>query len=314
MNPRPGLFSTTTPNFPVVWDSTMLGLFKECGRKFQFQILLGKSTKGQNIHLTFGLLYHAGLERYDHARAAGASHDAGVLAMVRFALNASGSRDAEGTWSSWESGDSYKNRYTLIRSLVWYVEENLYSAYQTVILANGKPAVELSFKFAAFTVEGEPISLAGHMDKLVSNRGETFVADHKTTKSALTPNFYNQFTPHNQFTLYTIAGKVTLGRPTQGVLVNAASILVNGTRFGTRPIPRPPAVLDEWLEETQWWIAQARAMAVANHWPGNDKSCNNYGGCAFAKVCGVSPSHRDAWLRDDFAEWSWNPLESRGDI
>ena len=61
--------------------------------------------------------------------------------MVRFALNASGSRDAEGTWSSWESGDSYKNRYTLIRSLVWYVEENLYSAYQTVILANGKPAV-----------------------------------------------------------------------------------------------------------------------------------------------------------------------------
>lgn len=312
----PSHASTLVPGFFHTWDSTMLGTLKECGRKFAFQHILGYQPRGLSIHLRFGQLYHAGLERYDHAVAAGLDHDAATLLMVRWTMENSGAVADDGTWTPWDSSDPIKNRYTLIRSLVWQVESNLGSPLQTIILANGKPAVELSFNFEAFEIGGEPISLAGHMDKLARQAGtqQVFVVDHKTTKGALNDNFYRSFSPHNQFSLYTIAGRVVLGEKCDGVMVNAAQIAVGFTRFGQRPIGRSEGVLTEWLSEAQYWIGQAREFALAQHWPGNDKSCSSYGGCPFARVCSVSPTHRKAWLAQDFDKWEWNPLIARGDI
>lgn len=341
------MWSSTIPNFQVAWDSTSLGLLKECPRKYQYQIILHKQPRGLNVHLYFGLRYHSSLERYDHARASHFPHDTAARLMVRHALVSSGAwrmepntgpelephvtdagtvqftldgeeiRDANPHFEPWGSQDPIKNRYTLVRSVAWNVEAFQSSQLETVILSNGKPAVELSFKFSAFEVAGEPITLCGHMDKLVRQKGTDYVwvQDHKTTKAQLDARFYGQFSPHNQFTLYTIAGKVVLDQPNcQGVMVRGAQIGVGFTRFGERPIPRAPAVLNEWLEDTQYWITQAHKFAVENHWPQNDKSCGNYGGCAFAKVCSVSPTHRPAWLAQDFADWTWDPTVARGDI
>lgn len=346
---RPGMFSPSIPQFQIAWDSTSLGLLKECPKKYEYQILQNYAPRGANVHLTFGLLYHASLERYDHAMASGSSHESSLRQMVRFALIASGTwsvefgdrasfevhpratpngewefvdetgvvREETPTFTPWPSTDPYKNRYTLLRSVIWHVEAFRDTQLETVILSNGKPAVELSFRMDAFTIAGDPILLCGHMDKLVQQKGTNYiwVSDHKTTKSPLGDHFYRSFSPHNQFTLYTIAGKVVLNQPNcQGVLVTGAQIGVGFTRFGQRPIPRAPAVLDEWLADAQYWITQAREFALANHWPMNDKSCGNYGGCAFARVCAVSPSHRKAWLEQEYDKWVWNPLVARGDI
>lgn len=315
-NPAPSMFSPTIPNFPIYWDSTMLGLLKECPRKFQYQIIDGFQPKGLSIHLRFGLLYHGGIEQYEHAKARGEDHEAAIRTMLRWTLEQSGERDENGVFIPWESGDSYKNRYTLIRSLIWHAEEYRDSNFETVILHDGKPAVELTFNFPAFEVEGETISLCGHLDLLKRQKGTKYVwvVDHKTTKSALNEQFYKSFTPHNQFTLYTIAGKVVLNDNCQGVLVSAAEIQVGSTRFGQRPIPRPAAVLDEWLHDTQSYVAQARHYALSNYWPMNDKSCTAYGGCPFRTVCAVSPSHRPAWLKQDFMPFHWDPLIARGDV
>lgn len=311
---EPDMWSPTIPNFPLFWDSTMLGLLKECPKKFHYQIILGFQPKGLNVHLYFGQLFHAGLERYEHARAAGQDHDAATLAMVKWTMEASGLRDEDGTWTPWESGDPIKNRYTLVRSLVWRVEDRLASPLATVILANGKPAVELSFRFHAFDLGSEPITFCGHLDRLVHFEAANWVEDHKTTKGALDARFFASFTPHNQFSLYTIAGRVVLGDKCQGVMVAGVQVGVGFTRSAVRSVPRPAPVLDEWLADAQWWITQARSMALANHWPMNDKSCGNYFGCAFAKVCGVSPHHRPSWLKMDFDPWTWNPLILRGDV
>lgn len=340
----------TGPVFPTAWDSTMLGTFKECAKKHWYMHVLGYAPRGLSIHLYFGQKYHSALERYDHARASGQDHDAAVLAMVRWTLENTGERtctsqctscDGSGwhkvpgvfddtvphqtfkaepcensTWTPWESGDPIKNRYTLIRSVVWQAEEERNSPLQTYILANGKPAVELSFAFDAFEVDGLTITLCGHMDKLATQAGldSLWVVDRKTSKSALSNHFFQQFSPHNQFSLYTIAGKVVTDRKCEGVMVSAAQIQVGFTRFAQRPIARPQGVLDEWLSEAQWWIGQAKAMYDTGHFPGNDRSCGNYGGCPFAKICQVSPSHRLAHLKADFVKWEWNPLDARGDI
>lgn len=319
MSGSPSHHSRVTPNFPVYWDSTMLGTLKECPARFHYQHLLGYQPRGLSIHLFFGQLLHSGLEQYDHARAEGQSHDAATLTMVHWALAASGSRDADGLFLPWtpdpeNPNSSIKNRVTLIRSLIWTVEDHKDSPLETVILQNGKPAVELSFRFPAFDVGGEAITLCGHLDKLVKYESSIYVKDWKTTKGALNSLFFNQFTPNNQMSLYTIAGKVILDKPIAGVLIGGIQIGVNFTRSASRPIPRPPAVLTEWLADAQWWIARAREFAIEGHWPLNDKSCGNYGGCPFQRVCAVSPSARPMWLSEDFAKFTWNPLEIRGDV
>lgn len=318
--PAPSHLSPTTPNFPIFWDSTMLGTLKECGRKFYYEHILGFHSRGVNLHLYFGLLFHSGMERYDHSLAAGTPHREAVREMVRWVLCNSGTRADDGTWTAWAPLDrdgkpeAYKNRYTLIRSLVWSVEEHAHSPLRTVIKANGKPAVEESFRFPAFTVGDEQITLCGHLDRIVEMDGAKWVYDHKTTKGALNAQYFRGFTPHNQFTLYTIAGKIILDESTRGVLVSGVQIGVGFTRFATAQVPRPAAVLTEWLTDAQYWIGQAREFALRDHWPANDKSCGNYGGCPFQRVCALSPSHRKAWLDEDYERWSWNPLIVRGDV
>lgn len=319
----PSPFSLLIPRWQTTWDSTSLSWLKTCARSYQYQMLEAWEPKSRGVHLVFGGLYAAALERYSHTRAAGGSHDEATLKMVRWALEASGERDEEGTWFPWkpvlEDGTPHpdaniKNRYTLIRSLVWNVEDRLSSPFQTLILANGKPAVELSFNFQAFTIAGEPVSLAGHMDEVVTlDDNRVYVRDDKTTGSALGAQYFSRYTPDNQMSLYSIAGKVILDRPIAGVLVKAAQIMVGGTRFQTGQVTRPEAVLTEWLEDARYYITQARDFALRSHWPMNDKSCFL---CSFKKVCAVSPSHREAHLREDFVrrQVPWNPLISRGDI
>jgi len=238
--------------------------------------------------------------------------------MVRWVLENSGTRDDAGVWTAWSPGDhkdaNIKNRYTLIRSLVWNVEEHRTSPFQTVVLADGRPAVELTFNFDAFEIEGETVSLSGHMDQLAEANGELWVIDDKTTKGALNAQYFKGYTPHNQMSLYAIAGKVIADRPVRGVLIRAAQIGVNFTRFATGQAPRPSAVLTEWLHNTEVLIRQAREYAIADYFPMNDKSCSDYGGCPFQAVCAVSPSHRKAWLEEGFEKREWNPLSARGDI
>jgi len=326
-------FSPTLPTWQTVWDSTSLGWYKMCPRLYKYQMIDGWEPRHRGLHLMFGGLYAAALERYAHAKASGSSHDAATLRMVRWALENSGTRHHDpdcpasappydGTctcgmnvfvpWSDPEHPDSNtKNRYTLIRSLVWNAEERLGSPFTTLILANGRPAVELSFKFEMYDIGGETVALSGHMDEVVEAEGDLWVRDDKTTKNVLNAAYFQQYTPNNQMSLYSVAGKVILSRPVRGVLVKAAQIGVNFTRFRTGQVPRPQAVLDEWLRDTEFYIRQARANAEANHWPLNDKSCFL---CSFKKICAVSPSHREAHLREDYVKRQWNPNQARGDI
>ena len=299
--------SPTTPNFPIFWDSTMLGTYKECAKRFYYQHILGFQPRRLSVHLEFGRLYHASLERYEHARARGLSHQDSTEAMVHWALSAS--------WNMIEDETNpEKTRATLLRSIVWKVEDQKTSPLETVILSNGKPAIELSFRFAAFEVAGEVIQLTGHLDKVATFQGTPWVIDHKTTKGALSSAYFRQFSPNNQMSLYTVAGKVILGQPASGVIVQAAQVLVNGTRFAMHQVTRSQGVLNEWMEDAQYWVTLAHHSALTNHWPMNDKSCGNYGGCPFQAVCAIAPNHRKSWLKDGFDAWAWNPLDTRGDI
>lgn len=305
--------SLQSPNFQIAWDSTSIGAFKTCPRLYQLSILEGWQPREISVHLTFGLHFHSALERYDHLRFGGASYEDALREVIRYVLTI--------TWDErknrpWISDDPNKNRLTLLRSVVWYLLQFENDPIETVRLANGKPAVELSFRFdSGYTTQyGESILLCGHLDRLAMLNGKAFVLDRKTTKSTINSSFFEKFTPDNQMTLYAIAGKVVYNIQIEGIIVDGAQIAQTFTRFLRGTVPRTEAVLEEWYYDLGQYLATAELYAANNYWPMNDKSCGQYGGCPFRKICGLPPSVRKEWLQADFTKRIWDPLQVRGDI
>jgi hypothetical protein len=289
--------------YQFAWDSTSLGWLKTCPRLYYYSMVLGYRRKadGLSVHLKFGLVYHAALELYDHERAAGEGHEHALRSALRYTLTE--------TWvdgAPWESEHNLKTRSSLIRSVIWYLEEFHDDNAKTVILDNGKPAVELSFKMQV----GDNL-LCGHLDRLVEYQDSTFVMDRKTTTTTVSSYFFDRFKPDNQMTLYTLASKIVFGAPVQGVIIDAAQIAVGFSRFARGITYRTPRELEEWLGDTNAWITQAHAFTDAKHFPQNDKACHQYGGCTFRRVCGSDPAVRDHHLRSDFEVIRWNPLIPR---
>lgn len=287
------------------WDSTSLGYLKTCPRKYYLTMIEGWRKKDESVHLTFGSHFHTALEHFDKFRATGMDYDLALEHTVKllFAL-----------CQGWDPENSpKKNPDTLFRSVIWYLEAYKDDAAKTVMLANGVPAVELSFSFDSGvpSPHGDNYLLSGHMDRLVEYADEHFVMDRKTTGGAIGPYFFQQFNPHNQMSLYTLASQVVYNHPVKGVMIDAAKVNVGFTEFDRGITTRTQAQLDEWLVGFADWTRVAERYAEVESWPMNEESCGNYGGCVFRGICSKDPSVRHFFLETDFEKRFWNPLEVR---
>ncbi len=334
-------------NIQFAWDSTSLGWLKTCPRLYQYSMIEGWRSRGQHVHLDFGSYYHSALELYDRHRALDVDHNEALYEAVKYCLEVTWvnreylSRSqgvTENDRKNWPYGEAVipvintggpidwghnlKTRETLIRSVIWYLEEfGENDAARTVILANGKPAVELSFRLemdwgptankGENWVSGQPYILSGHLDRVVSFQDGIYVMDRKTSSTTIGGYYFDGFSPDNQMSLYTFASKVIYQTPVRGVIIDAAQIAVGFTRFSRGFTFRTEAQTEEWLEDTKHWLELAESYAVKDFWPMNDRSCHQYGGCAFRKVCSKSPEVRQKFLESDFEKRHWNPLEPR---
>lgn len=317
MADAPSPYSPTLPKFQLSWDSTSLGSLKTCPTYYKLTMLEGWTTRSRSIDLVFGGAYASALEHYAHARANGSDIQAATRVAVKHALVYTWGEDypdpetnAPGPWI----GDNIKNRANLVRSIVWCIETFRDSPFRVHIDTRSKPMVERTFNFAFTELGGEVVTLNGHLDAVMeedtSGEPRLWVLDDKTSRNQLGASYFERFTPDNQMSMYSVAGRIVLNRPVAGVMVRAAQIGVNFTRFEQRPILRTQAVLEEWLEDTKHYITLARQYAEEERWPHNDRSCFL---CAFKRVCGVAPPHRKGTLMMDFTKRKlWNPLEARG--
>jgi hypothetical protein len=336
----------------LAWDSTSLSVLKECPYKYYLKMIEGWSPKRMAVPLFFGILLHEATENYDKQRSAGATHDEAVESSVRLCLEKSGEHltavvckcghdigaysDGEmpeaadcpecgiqlmplmdyavgSVWEPWDSGQPDRNRANLIRTVVWYYEEYKNDPAKTVILASGKPAVELSFRFELdkTSAAGEQYLACGHLDRVVEFNSGTYVMDHKTSKNQLSGKFFQQFNPDNQMSMYSLGGQVTMEIPINGVIINGIQVQVNQTKFQRGLANRTPNQIGEWLEDFQLWIDTAERYAKALHWPMNDKSCHHYAGCEFREVCSKSANTRSMHLKAGFQKRVWDPLVVR---
>ena len=310
-------FSREIPGLQLGVDSTSLGAFKTCPKYYELSIIHGLAPTAESVHLLFGIWMHEAREQYDRMRFAGETHDDALVAVVDRTLRA--------TWNPelnrpWMSDHKQKNRMSLIRSIIWYLDHfGPNDALTTVKLNNGKPAVELSFRFdsgfKSFST-GAPIIFCGHLDRIVTLPGspKRLISDLKTTTSYLRAEWFHQFTPGNQFSLYSIAAKVAFEQEVEGLVVDGVQIGTGFTKFARNIIHRPEEVLAEWLEDTSVWLRKMEECAIDRHWPQNDTNCTKYGGCPFQGVCSRAPAARAAYIKGNFRQRVWDPMVSRGDV
>ena len=317
---------STSPFLPgtfiqFAWDSTCLGLIKSCPRLYQYTMIDGYVAKGESIHLRFGIEYHQALQDYDIARAEGIAHEDAVHSAISELVR----RTHDWSVDETTKPGKYKNRQTLVSLVVDYLDHYVDDPAETYIKSDGKPAVELSFRFELdwgpihlgdTDSVTHPYLLCGHMDRVVSFNDQLFVMDHKTTTTTPSQYYFDQYEPHNQMTLYTIAGQVVLNAPIKGVIVRAAQILLDKEhRFVSGFTLRTPDQLEEWMNDLRLHLERAEEYATRGYWPMNDTACDKFGGCKFRGVCSKSPSVREIYLKSDFEqlplEERWNPLRSR---
>jgi hypothetical protein len=296
------------------WDSTSLGYLKTCPRLYRYIMVEGWGAKDESIHLRFGSEYHKALEDFDHARCQGADFEEALRTCIQALLVRT---------FGWEvdhesKAGRYKNRESLVRVVVAYLDHFRHDKAETYVLENGKPAVELSFKFQLDfgPVESQPYILCGHLDRVVVFADSLFVMDRKTTTMALGSYYFAQFEPNNQMSLYTLASQVEFGTPIKGVIIDAAQILLEKPdRFERSITYRTEDQLEEWSADLQQWLVLAEHFADSNHWPMNDTACDKFGGCRFREICSASPHIRDKLLAAKFTKLPmgerWNPLKPR---
>ncbi len=324
--PAPSPFLPGT-HIQYAFDSTSLGYFKRCPRLYQYVMIEGWEPREDSADLFFGAEFHTALEHFDRLRAEGLPFGESIRAVVGDLIcrTAGYAPDPE------TKAGKYKSRENLLGLVVDYLDFYRDDKAETYILEDGRPAVELSFRFEldwgpqteartgwgpdAPEAEPQPYILCGHLDRVVTFSGELFVMDRKTTTSTLGSYYFDKYEPDNQMTLYTLASRIILGSPVRGVIVDGCQILLDKPHNFSRGITyRTPDQLDEWLKDLERWLALAESYAAAEYWPMNDLSCDKYGGCKFREICSKSPAVRERFLESKFQKRSepWNPLAISG--
>jgi hypothetical protein len=301
-------FSTENPYLQLVWDATSLGTFKECPRKYYYQVIQGYTTRKTALALDFGIALHEGLEGFYRRQFEGMAFEENLRETLKRELQS----PLRANIDSYE--DPLRNSRSLVGLTQSYLDRYRDDPCTTKSFRDGTLGIELHFQFECEleSAHGEVFSFAGHIDRLVDNGSlGLYIMDHKTTSMPLTDFYFSQYNPDTQMTLYTIAGEVCYDTPIKGVLVDA--INVKSGDFARQLTLRSKEYCNEWLEEQKHWLTLAEYFATKGSWPQNDKSCNKYSGCPFKSICTAPRGLRAQILREDFTKRVWDPTQARGE-
>lgn len=302
--PEPAQSPYTADGMQFAWDSTSLEYLKRCPRLY-FYHKEGWRSIEENINLRFGSEFHTSMHQYELLVADGIEHDEAVFLVIR---------DLLFRIDDFRNDHKYKNRLNLVKAVIRYLDKFKDDTAKTMILENGKPAVELSFRFELDygPTPDQPYVICGHIDRVVDFNGQPFGMDYKTTTTAPSNYYWKQFEPNNQMTLYTMASGVIFAEPFRGMIINSIQLLVEDVRVSRGTTHRSKDQLEEWLSDLGIVLKEAEYYHEIGYYPMRDTSCDKYGGCQFREVCSKSPSVRQTYLEADFKrEEPWNPLAVR---
>jgi hypothetical protein len=323
----------TASGVQFAWDSTSLGSALACPMQYHLRSQ-GWQPKNPNvaIALAFGILIHAGIEHFHKQRALGASFDDAVHRALEHVMSKTDFReptvslysqlpveeDIEEQKASTDEDDDginlrnskVRTRYHLMRALVWYFEQYRQEAMPVVILPNGKPAVEYSFRVptGVHLSDGTELIYSGHFDALVEFNHQILVRDIKTTKS-ITRQWSAGFDLSHQMTGYILGGTIGLERPVAGACIDAVCLQIGGVKFSRSFTYRSKTQLAEFIQLLGYVSDQVERFTAEDYWPMNTSACMF---CEFKPHCSQPPELRSGYLNYQFErKEAWNPLKSR---
>src|ERR1700741_5264208 len=122
-------------------------------------MLLGYRSKDESVHLRFGQEYHTAGEEYEKFKASyNDDHEGLLIAVIQRLLI---------RCKNWKSTHKYKNLDNLVRTVIWYLDHYHNDPPKSLTLANGKPALELSFRLPLT----ETLIYCGHLDRVAYYQG-----------------------------------------------------------------------------------------------------------------------------------------------
>ena len=312
------------PRLQIAWDATSLRSLMKCPANYEMEILQGR--KNGNEAMRFGLVYHAAKEILDDALASGLDIDDALVSAILYAWTETekwGDDDIPCT-------DNARTRYTLVRGLVWSLEALGTDILTPFEFPDGTLGIELSWRVPLPIEYNIPLGyrepcwpgkepethssylLCGHFDGLVNFQGDVYVLERKTTKQTLKSFFFKNYSPDVQISTYALAADLMYQTlDVRGVIVEVMQTAVGFSRYLRQPIKRTPEQRSEFLEDVIHYIKKAEEYAESGVYPKNEAVCGLYGGCAYRKICSLSPSVRQDFLESGFKVDKWNPLVIR---
>lgn len=303
-----GVNSSFKDGIQFAWDSTSISIFKTCPYKYKLVMIDGWNAKIIPPPLAFGIYMHVVFQTWHRLDAdPDISKDEALLRCVKLAGMLG---------EKLPNGDNARLKEQLVRATVWYLEQFWDDQAKTVILSNGKPAVEYSFTLPFFKQDSLDTYLCGHIDRFAKWQGRVLAQDYKTTKYGLDQRFISKFKPHTQFPLYIAASHIIAAKTqevpaTDGILLDAIQLGVNFNRFMRYIVPYSPEEIQEYLKGLKYWIKQAMTTSQDGYFPMNEESCEKYGGCQFKDICSKPKARHEQYLKGHFTCRTWDPLRER---
>lgn len=293
-------------SFPSVIDSTILGTFRACPEKARLSYVEHWKPGEESVHLIAGGAFAKGIEVardsfYVQGRPAEEAIADGWGALVQ----------AYGTYTPPEHIKSAKTWDRVAGALEYYFDQYPLGADgATPHFFGARHGIEFSFASpldVRHPETGDPIIYAGRADMVADSLGGLFLYDEKTTTS-LGASWIRQWDLRSQFTGYCW-GLREYGYKPAGVVVRGIAILKESYATAEAITYRADWEINRWLAQTTRDVRRMVEAWETGLWDYNlDHACQDFGGCAFTRVCKSPPENADSWLPMYFTRRAWNPL------
>ena len=190
-----------------VWDTSSLSSFLACPRLYNLTNLNGYKMKSYGTVTGFGSAVHDGYEILDQGKFEGKTKEQSVTKALQYILKTYG-EDLQ------SAEDKARGLEAALRAIVWRAEEYWEDNIKIATMPNGAPCLETRFE-----VPFGNHRFSGRIDKIVVFNNELYLCDTKTTKAALSEQYFKMYRPNNQVYAYLWAARKVLGLPVKVLLL-----------------------------------------------------------------------------------------------
>ena len=269
----------------TTWSASYYTTLQKCKRYHYYTALKGWRAKQKSVDLIFGGVFSAAVEMYYKLFTAGTPAEDCLAEVVHAVLIESKKHKVFAT-------EELKTRRALVRAVIDY--------FDTYIELDG-PHVKYSEQVFRIPV-ADDIWFTGKLDLVKAREDEYEILDQKTTKSTLSPMYFQNYTPNNQMSMYLYAGRMVFPLPVRVIILDAVQIMKTGTKLLRGVVSRTKSQLNEWAAGAVHEIRSSWELDPDDEaaWPQNPNACGYFRGCEFRHVCSADPKIREAYLRKDF--------------